>query len=57
MSRRILVLVLLVTSVTACTNSVTAPARPTLAPTSAAQEMAADLTTCRGGWTSSAGRC
>lgn len=52
-----LALVLASSSFSACADAVTAPARPTIAPTAAPTLDAGDLTTCRGGWVSSAGRC
>ena len=60
MSRRILVALVLVaasSSLVSCADPVTAPATPTLAARTLAAPEGAALTTCRGGWVSSAGRC
>lgn len=58
MSRRtIAVLALVSTSLVGCADAVTAPARPTITPATAPALDAGDLTTCRGGWVSSTGRC
>ena len=48
---------LLSSSLVGCADGVTAPARPTIAPAAAPTLEAGDLTTCRGGWVSSTGRC
>lgn len=60
MSRRtiaVLAFALVPSSLAGCADAVTAPARPTIAPAAAPMLEAGDLTTCRGGWVSSTGRC
>jgi hypothetical protein len=60
MSRRtiaLLALALVSPSLVGCADAVTAPARPTIAPAAAPTLETGDLTTCRGGWVSSTGRC
>ena len=57
--RRIVVLALVAasSSLAACADRVTAPVRPTLSARTLVSPGGADLSTCRGGWVSSTGRC
>ena len=57
--RRVLVLALVAvsSSLAACAEPLTAPAAPPSAARTVASPGGGELTTCRGGWVSSSGRC
>ena len=60
MTRRTLAIVALAlaaSSVTACSDSLTTPVRKSLSPSAEPHYGAAHLSTCKGGWVSSTGRC
>ena len=60
MSRRtlaLLALTVIVSSLTACADTVTGPGRNSMTPSAAPTYNATHSSSCKGGWVSSEGRC